>query len=305
MKLATTDVFKALSRINKNLITLTQEDLEKCQQIDKETLEDILQICNQFAIEYHLTGGSALGAVRHKGYIPWDDDIDIDMARKDIDLFLHEFAASYSEKYWIHGPHSKGIHCVPNINIRRKNTVFQGCVDPDPNECGIPVDIAIMENTFDNVILRNCHGFVSLMLGFIVSCRRFYMNREYLLKLAGDDEDIRKTFTTKINIGRLFSGISLEKWVAKYDRWNAICKNNNSKFVVVPTGRKHFFGEMYLREDFASTMEAVFEGLTVKIPKSIDKYLKHMYGENYMQIPPVEKREQHTLVKFEINLERK
>ena len=182
--------------------------------------------------------------------------------------------------------------------IRRKGTVFQGCEDPTPEECGIAVDLPVMENTFNHSVPRAIHGLFSMALGLIVSCRRFFMNREYLLELASGNDEIRKKFQKKIRIGAVFSFASLRFWTMLYDRWNSICHNERSKYVTVPTGRKHFFGEMYLRSEFAETCRGQFEDIEVNIPKGWDAYLTHMYG-NYMEIPPENQRERHLLVRFE------
>lgn len=304
MKLATTNAFKQLSKYNKNLIILSEDQVRQVQKINLETVHDIVNICNEFSVNYHLTGGSALGGVRHQGFIPWDDDVDIDMARKDSAIFFREFEKKYGDKYWIHSPYSKGAHCMPCYHIRRKETVFRGCSDAVPEECGIGVDVLIMENTFDNVIMRGIHGFFSLAFGFIVSCRRFYMTRDYVLKLSENADEIRRVFKKKIVIGHLFSFLTLEKWTLLYDKWNSICSNENSKYVVVATGKNHFFKETYLRSDFAETVTGRFEDIQVKIPKNWNAYLKHMFGD-YMKIPKVENREQHVLLEFEVNENRR
>ena len=126
MKLATTECFKQLSKKNPKLITLDDKQIAKVQEVSLKMLREIVDICEKNDIVYHLTGGSALGAIRHKGFIPWDDDIDIDMARKDIERFLNIIKENYSEKYWIHTPYSSEKFCMPCYQLRRKNTIFLG-----------------------------------------------------------------------------------------------------------------------------------------------------------------------------------
>ena len=260
MKLATTECFKQLSKKNPKLITLDDKQIAKVQEVSLKMLREIVDICEKNDIVYHLTGGSALGAIRHKGFIPWDDDIDIDMARKDIERFLNIIKENYS---------------------------------------GIAIDIPIMENIPDNIVLRKIHGFGSLVFGFIVSCRRFYKNRKFMLQMSQGIEDVQKVFKTKIALGFFFAFLPLHKWTRILDKWNSLCKNEDSEMVAVPTGRKHYFGEIYERKDFYKTTYACFENIRVKIPKEYDKYLHHMYG-NYMDIPPKEKREQHVVLKYQV-----
>ena len=300
MNLRTTDVFKNLAN-NKSskLIILNEKQLKSLQQTTLKIAEDVISICEDMNINYHLTGGTALGAIRHNGFIPWDDDMDIDVARKDYSKLIKAIKEKYSNKYYIHNPYNKEGHNIPATQIRLKNTIVRGCADADGTQCGAYLDIAIMENTYDNKILRKIHGSISLLLGFIVSCRKFNKDRKYLLELAKDNEDAIKIFKTKIFIGKIFSFMTLRRWTIIYDKWNQICKNENTKYVTVPTGRKHFFGELYERKDFYETRKVKFENKMWNVPKNYDKYLKHMY-DNYMALPKKENIEKHALVEFKI-----
>lgn len=300
MKLETTDIFKNLSlKPNSKLITLTDEQLKKLQKTILSIADDVINICEENNINYHLTGGSALGAIRHNGFIPWDDDMDIDVARKDYNKLINLIKEKYSDKYYIHNPQNEEGYNIPATQIRLKNTIVRGCSDANEEQCGAYIDIAIIENTFDNAILRRIHGIGSLVLGFIVSCRKFNQNRKYLLELVKGNEEETKIFKTKIRIGKIFSFLSLKKWILLYDYWNKICKNENTKLVTVPTGRKHFFGEIYDRNDFYIQTKHEFEGRQWNVPKEYDKYLKNMYGD-YMKLPSEDKRERHVLVEFKI-----
>ena len=300
MKLETTNIFKnlALSKSN-NLIILDEKQLKQLQKVILSIADDIITICEENNIVYHLTGGSALGAIRHKGFIPWDDDLDIDVGRKDYDKLIKLIKDKYREKYYIHNPYNLEGFNIPATQIRLKGTKVRGCNDADPSQCGAYIDIAIMENTFNNKFLRGIHGTISLMLGFIVSCRRFARDKRYLLDMVKEDEEISKTFKVKIQIGKIMSFLTLRRWILIYNGWNKICKNYNSKYVTVPTGRKHFFGELYERKDFYESKTAEFEGRKWKVPKEYDKYLKHMYGD-YMKIPDRDKVEKHVLLEFDL-----
>ena len=84
---------------------------------------DIITICEENNLSYHLTGGTALGAVRHHGFIPWDDDLDIDIERKDYNKLLEIIKEKYQDKYFIHNPYNKDGFSTVATNIRMKNTI--------------------------------------------------------------------------------------------------------------------------------------------------------------------------------------
>ena len=299
MKLTTTDIFKRLGNNNPNLIILNDKQIKKLQKTILTIADDVIGICEEEKINYHLTGGTCLGAVRHQGFIPWDDDIDIDVAREDIDKLLNKIEEKYNDKYYIHNPYNKDGYSIPNTQIRLKNTLVRGCNDVDSKQAGAYIDISVMENTFDNKVLRKIHGVVSLALGLIVSCRKFNKNKKYLLKLAKGDTEATKVFKNKILIGKILSFLTLRRWTIIYDNWNKICKNTKTKYVTVPTGRKHFFGELYERNDFYETTKKDFEGRKWNVPKKYDKYLKTMYGD-YNKLPDEEEKERHTLIEFKL-----
>ena len=103
----------------------------------------------------------------------------------------------------------------------------------------------------------------------------------------------------KSAIGYCVSFLSVEKWVQLTDKCYSMCKDNHSKKVSCPTGRKHYFGEMYLRKDICVPRKAEFEGNLWDIPDNVEMYLKRLYG-NYMQIPDEGKRERHSVLELKL-----
>lgn len=298
MGLSTVSLFKTISNTYDKSIKLEGEVLKKYQKYLVMIASDIISICEENEINYHLTGGSALGAYRHNGFIPWDDDIDIDMLGSDFDRFIHCFKQKFDNKYWILTYDTPEYGMTMN-RIRLKGSKAVSREDLNNEKNGIYVDIARIENTYNNFILRNIHGFFCLGFGFLLSCRNFYKNRRFLIELAGDNKKALRVFKTKIVLGSLFSWVSITKCTQITQFFYSMCKNKNSKYVTVPTGRKHFFGELRLREDFVETKKCSFEGHDWNVPKDIEGYLKSMYGDNYMEIPSEEKRETHILLELE------
>ncbi len=302
MHLSTVDRFKHLNSCSDRVITLDQDELHRIQQVLLGIAEDIIDVCEREHICYHLTGGSALGAVRHQGFIPWDDDLDIDILGSDFDRFETAFMRRYGDKYWVETYRTPGYGSVVN-RVRQKESIFRTWEDADAEECGFFIDIGRIENTFDFLPVRCLHGVFCMGFGFLLSCRKFYKNRDLMLELVqGYTADVR-TCRLKIAAGRVLSFLPLKTWAWVTQRCYGLCRNNHSEYVTVPAGRKHYFGEMRLRKDFVETVEAEFEGHSWKIPKDYDGYLKSMYG-NYRKIPEEADREKHVILEIQFQDEK-
>lgn len=74
---------------------MTAETAEKLKKTELEILKTFIKICDENKLQYYLIGGSAIGAIRHNGFIPWDDDIDVGMPRKDYNIFYEQLSTSY------------------------------------------------------------------------------------------------------------------------------------------------------------------------------------------------------------------
>lgn len=83
-----------------------------------------------------------------------------------------------------------------------------------------------------------------------------------------------------------------------FDKWTSLCKK--SKYLSIPVGRAHYFGEMLEYDVFFPPKDITFEGVKAYVPSNVEVYLRNLYGNNYMNIPPLEKRESHPYVMFHI-----
>ena len=296
MKLSTIEAFKHIR--SRDAIELTGDQLEQLQKTLNGMLFDIVDCCERHGIRYSLGGGSCLGAVRHHGFIPWDDDIDLNMPRRDHDRFVKIFAREYGERYWVHTARTTKNYGLLLSRVLLKGTSVRTREDFWNKECGAFVDIFIIENTYDDPLLRKIHGFGCMALGFLQSCRKFYRDRKPLRKLlrdAGNSRQIReyrKAFEVKIAIGFLVSFLSMDAWTHLVDSWYGRCKNEHSRYVSVPSGRGHFFGELYLRKDFVRTVPMTYEGRPLQVAKNYDGYLRRLYGD-YRKIPKKSRQEKH------------
>ncbi|MCI6270324.1 MAG: LicD family protein [Lactobacillus delbrueckii] len=303
-KLGTKDGFAAQKTVfeaSDQVTYVEGEDLKKLKATLLEMLQDWMRVCDKYQLNYTLSGGSVLGTIRHQGFIPWDDDIDINMPRRDFNRLKEIFSKEMGDKYRLLAPELTKGHGNSASRFVKKDTVYRTFSDiAEPKEhCGICIDIFVLENTPNNAFLRNLHGYLCLAVGYLLSCRKVY---DYLPKLleVQDSPEVRAAFGKKYKIGRFFAFLPLDtvtRWT--YQVYSA-CKNDQSKYVTIPSGRKHYFGEMDTRENMCESQTGTFEGMTVKIPKGIESYMTRLYGPDYMTPPPVAKREKHPLFEFDL-----
>lgn len=308
MGLSTVDAFKKIR--SENAITLKDEELKALQNTLNGMLKDLAECCRRHNLQFIMGGGSCLGTVRHHGFIPWDDDVDVNMPRADHDVFVEVFEKEYGDRYWVHTPQKTDGYGLTLSRILLKGTSVRTREDFHNEECGAFIDIFVIENTYDNGLLRRIHGFHSMAAGFLQSCAKFRRDEKELMELASSIEDpderehYRKVFRTKIRIGQLTAFRSLDGWTRHCDRVYGRCKNSSSRYVTMPSGRGHFFRELYKREELLPGIPMAYEDTEYLVPAQYDRYLTRLYGD-YMQIPSEDQREKHVFfAPFQLNTER-
>lgn len=292
----------SLLKNHKGSVVIDAELTQKIQKVLLSIIIDFDQCCRENNINYSLCGGSALGAVRHKGFIPWDDDIDVFMTRGDYNKFFKIYKNFLGDKYTLHAPETTPELGMPIAQLSLNGTVYKTQLAPSRENPGIYIDIFILENIPNNILLRKIHGIISLALGFGLSCSRFYSDRSTLLEFySSASSETLRIIKVKIKFGKIFNVfLSTKNWCLLNNWWNSLCANNNSKFVACPSGRKHYFGELYPRDLVCNTHYADFENIKMRVMDGYDYYFRKLYGDDYMTPPPIEKREIHSII--ELNL---
>lgn len=295
-----TSVVHALKTVkySENTVLVDDKLLKRIQQYLLQMMIDIADVMEKNGIKWCLSGGSIIGAVRHQGFIPWDSDIDLFMERKEFEKFRSVFCRELADRYELKLPGDPGyILHLPQIQDKR--TKLQEIQSVGDDCGGISIDIFIYENTYDNKLLRTIHGLQSSFYLFVDSSLRMKACRSNILKYTNNDENVKKTIDKRARFAFLFSFRSLEKWLAASVRCFSKVKKPG-RYIVVPSGGHHFFGEVFERDKMCNYILTDFETERWYIPAGYDYYLKLRYGNNYMSIPREEDIERHVYARIDL-----
>lgn len=277
----------------------TGEQLSELKSVLLDMALDVIRVCEANQIRVLFGGGSALGAVRHKGFIPWDDDLDLLMPRDDFNRFCSVFETMLGEKYELVAPNVGERHKDRFPKIMKIGTVMKAVGDnSDKFPCGVFLDVFLLENIPKNKFLRYMKGFLCTGLMYLGSRVYMFENDNVILRtFMCQTEAGARVYWSTYMIGKFFSFISSKMWFEWIDR--AVQYHRETGLLGIPTGRKHYFGEILPASVYLPPSKGIFEGKEVPLPADCDAYLKNLYGD-YMQVPPPEKREKHYIVELKL-----
>jgi lipopolysaccharide cholinephosphotransferase len=244
-----------------------REDMEpgirQCQMIMLRMLKILDHLCAKYDINYFLNGGTLLGAIRHKGFIPWDDDLDIGMTRENYERFVKYAVSELPHDIFFQSDetdrHFPACHIIEaklrdrySSYVRKDEDKFKWLKWQD----GLQIDIAV----FDKAYLP--HNF------FIYALNRALV---FFLQKKGNKARAKAL-----------------KFIAKYSPFPLVY---GSSFI---NGLQMIkLGTYYIKKkEISSFVKTKFEDMEVNVPIGWDSYLKRRYG-NYMQPPPVDKQKGH------------
>ena len=252
------------------------KELKHLQNIQLMILKDIIDLCEKNNIDYFAIGGTALGSVRHKGFIPWDDDIDIGMLRSDYDKFLKICKTQLNDNYYVLNDQTEKNFFLPFTKICLKDTIYEEWWIKQVNiEEGIFVDIFVFENTPNNKIRRFIYKWWAIFLNTMV----------ILSTVKYENPNKRNEFIQHIiyYILQILPLSPSKQYFKKY-------KNSNVKHDYVFYPYVPFFIK---KSDIEPLKKLQFEKIKLNVINNVDAMLYDFYGDDYMKLPPEEKRYNH------------
>lgn len=267
---------------------MTKEDCgaeltkEEGRKIQLDMLRTIAAFCDGHGLRYYLSGGTLLGAIRHQGFIPWDDDVDINMPRSDCEKLL-DLTGGHLGRYWIVGPDLDGFcPLCESYRIYDPAAVIESWAAgyaKEPYYIPVFADIFPIEGLPTGGLQTRWH------YGKIVFARK--MQRVSVLKHMEARSLSAHVFHILAWIPARLVGYT--KWSRLVQRIACTYRMEERKYIGVMTAPRQTTGEKVEREAYLRAVPVIFEGESYHAPSNYDRYLRQLYGD-YLQLPPEEQR---------------
>ncbi|WP_125573338.1 LicD family protein [Levilactobacillus huananensis] len=261
------------------------ELIERIHQIELGNLSQFIHLCEQLDLPYFMMGGSLLGTVRHQGFIPWDDDVDVGMLRADYDRLLAAAPALLADThYFLQTPASDENYGLSYAKLLDRNTYIEEKNNVNSARKGIFIDIFPLDRISDDPNQQR-----EQMAKFqLLNTRLLFQLRYHLV-----DTPLRK-FQSGLNSDQLADARSLkaerQAVMTQYESNTTLprVKNLASQYA--------YAKETFTVAELTDLTPLPFEQLTVQVPANYASILTRMYGD-YMTLPPANQRTEKHLEK--------
>lgn len=250
-------------------------------------LREFIRICGELNLSYFAVQGTLLGAVRHGGFIPWDDDIDVGMLRDDYECFLEKAPHYLPEYYFLQTFRSdpEHYHCFAKLRDSRTTFIENTAQKLRRMNHGIFIDIFPFDYYPEKKIQARCFEIKKFMLRYRLRSE-FYIPQDNVRNVPNI---LRKILmkTAAVLVPSERAALEESDRLYRSIRPGNLLVNNGS-----PWGKREIVERSWMEQ----TKPLVFEDLPVSVPIGYDAYLTHVYGD-YMQLPPENERRPHHYAK--------
>lgn len=263
------------------------EAVEKLHQVDLEIVKHVVAICEKYNLKYFMLGGTMLGSIRHKGFIPWDDDIDLGMPRNDYERFLEIAEIELPDYLQVVNYKNTPTYQYYITRIQDTNVkVIEDRIGNDSKYTFASIDIFPIDGTPNNKLLR-------IIYFFRVLTHRALMSLHYKDSI---DRKRKRGFVERIFLS-IMEKIPFEKIIDPYKEKEKIDKLLSSQNVATSNYIGNIMGayrtrEIVPKEWYGQGKKYPFEDIELVGLDNYDEYLKFTYGD-YMQLPPEDSRKTH------------
>ena len=266
------------------------ETLKHLQSLQLMILKEVIRVCEENDLTYYMYAGSLLGTIRHNGFIPWDDDLDVIMFRDDFEKFKEIYISNPNDKFKLLTNETEEDYFHLLAKLMLKDTLFEEDWVSQVNfNIGVNIDIFVLDDLSNDNFKRN----YQLKKAF------FYNKLLIMSKIRLDDLPFLTKMITHAgyHILNLF-GIR-PRWITKRCM-NFLKKfrSEDAEFVFDISATAEEYPQIFNKKEFGEVKRAKFEDIEVNIPGNYDDILKSLYGE-YMQLPPKEDRYNHITENFD------
>ena len=267
------------------------EDLKHLQKVLLMILKDFIEICEENDLNYYVCGGTALGAVRHNGFIPWDDDVDVYLFRKDYEKFLEIVSKKENDKYTFVNVKTHDDYFLYFTKMMLNGTKFEEWWANQVNfKSQIFIDIFVLDNITDNRFKRFFQVKICRILDRLTTIAA--------IKLEGYPKSVQTPSNIIHNIFKLLKikPITISNLNLKLMKIN---KDDNSKMVCdfSEVGRP----AVYERKDFGKPIKIKFESIEINVAQNYNYTLSKIYGD-YMKIPDKKDRINHKISELDFGI---
>ena len=266
------------------------EVLQKLQKIELEMLKDFDALCEKHQIDYFGCGGTAIGALRHQGFIPWDDDIDIGFTRENYDKFLAVADTEYPGKYKVLNAETDENYVLMTTRWVKCGTTFQEeCFKDLDCDFGIFLDLYCFENIPDDEKLMQKQAKKAWFWGKLLIMSGVAHPTLYQTGIA------KTIISTIAYLGHLFfkiMPISKRFLYNKAKEAATMYRNEDTKRMAYLFDPQ-LYTSIVVKENILPTCKLPYDGMMIRFPGKTETYLSTRYGDDFMTPPPEDKRHNH------------